>query len=70
MSSPATPMSDVSSIHLGGPKLSKLKVVNTAANHVVTAIRDGLTSLHHYEDLRANGVPHATACEKSCTFSS
>jgi hypothetical protein len=39
------------------------------ATQVLAAIRDGLTSMHHYEDLRAHGVSHVSAAKKACAFS-
>jgi hypothetical protein len=40
------------------------------ANQMVAAAREGLTSMHTYEDLRAHGASHADAAKKACAFNS
>jgi hypothetical protein len=66
MSNPAT-LIDGESIEFRAPKLSRLKL---AATCVLAGIRDGLASMHQYEDLRAHGVSHAAAAKTACAFKS
>ena len=64
MSSPATHIDD----HSIGIRTPKSSGFSTLATQVVAAVRDGLTSMHTYEDLRAHGASHAAAAEKACAF--
>jgi hypothetical protein len=66
MSSPATNI-DGDSIEFRAPKSTNWKA---AAKQVFAAIRDGLTSMHQYEDLRARGASHGAAAKKACAFNS
>jgi hypothetical protein len=47
------------------PKSTNLIALVT---QVIAAMRDGLNSMHHYEDLRAHGVSHVSAAKQACVF--
>jgi hypothetical protein len=67
MSSPATHI-DGDRLELRAPKAANLSAIRTAAAQVVAAVREGLNSMHRYEDLRAHGSSHATAVGNACKF--
>jgi hypothetical protein len=66
MSSPVTHIDD-HTISVRAPKSSGFSIL---ASQVIAAVRDGLTSMHHYEDLRAHGTSHAAAAKRACAFKS
>jgi hypothetical protein len=68
MSSPATHI-DGDRLELRAPKSANLSAaIRTAAAQVIAAVREGLTSMHRYEDLRAHGSSHAIAANNACKF--
>jgi hypothetical protein len=60
--------------HIAGDSIERHAAQSTSlrivVNQIFGALRDGLVSMHHYEDLRAHGIPHATAAKAACAFRS
>jgi hypothetical protein len=50
------------------PKSSGLNEFGLAAVLVVAAVREGLVSMHRYEQLRGHGLPHAAAASQACAI--
>jgi hypothetical protein len=67
----SNPLADVTSFDMPTAKVRARAPngSNVTAAKLFAAIREGLGCMQHYENLRAEGLPHAAASEKACAFS-